>query len=106
MPQKDPTNQRITNAKILERVESMNVRLKNVEVTTGIMAAHSIRCDEKWDQYHREQVERASNRYSAVARTQGAAEIANTRQVAVMAGVVAIVVAIINLVSFVLAGLL
>jgi hypothetical protein len=97
---------RKTNAQLFDKLEAMNVRLKNVEQTTVEMAAHSVRCEEKWAQYHREQLERASNRYSAVARTQGAAEIANTRQVAVVAGVVAIVVAIINLASFVLVGLL
>jgi hypothetical protein len=97
---------RKTNAQLFDKLESMNVRLKNVEVTTVEMAAHSIRCEEKWAQYHREQLERASNRYSAAAHTQGAAEIANTKQVAIMAGVVAVVVAVINLVSFAIQGML
>ena len=99
-------NQRITNAKIFDKLESMNVRLKNVEVTTSVMAAHSIRCDEKWEQYHREQVEKSSNRYYASTKAQNTANIASNRQLAYIAGIVAIVVAIINLISFVLVGAL
>lgn len=49
------SNQRVTNAKILSKLETMDTRLEDVERTSRITAEHSIRYAEKWDQYSKDQ---------------------------------------------------
>jgi hypothetical protein len=47
-------NQRVTNAKIYAKLESMDTRLQQVEATSAVTAEHAIRCGERQNQYERD----------------------------------------------------
>ena len=47
-------NQRVTNARIMAKLESMDTRLQQVEVTSAVAAEHAVRCGERWNQYERD----------------------------------------------------
>ena len=91
-------DQRVTNANIFSKLESMNERLKGVEATCGITAEHSIRCGTKWDQYEKDQ-KRASDRLGKLENHNSGSD---KRQIAIIGGVVAVIVAVINVAALVL----
>jgi hypothetical protein len=99
-------NQRVTNARIFAKLESMEKRLEQVEISTGTSAAHSIRCAEKWDAHDRLETIQRSSATNASNRASSAATIASGKQLAIIAGVVAVVVAVINLISLAIQGML
>ena len=70
------TNQRVTNALIMAKLETMDTRLQQVEATSALSAEHAIRCGERWDQYERDRkrmegaiddVRKSSKLYSVIA---------------------------------------
>jgi hypothetical protein len=109
MAETDP-NQRVTNAKIYAKLETLDDRLKRVETTSGATAAHSIKCAARWEEYDKRRedrdVKRDSNDQRQANNLQRRETAAGTKQLAYIAGVVAIVVAVINLISLALQGYL
>lgn len=105
------SNQRVTNTRIFAKLEAMDERLKRVEATSSATASHSIKCAARWEEYDKRREERdiqrdgySQQRSNDVALQQRREVAASAKSLGIMAAIVAIVVAVINLISFVLVG--
>ena len=102
MPEASEANQRVTNAKIFAKLESMEERMVRVEGSTNTTAAHSIRCGVRWDLYDKSQIRQAKTVSDKAETNRNTATIAGGKQLAIISAVVAVVVAIVNAVSLVI----
>ena len=69
----------------------METRLESVEISTKTTAEHSIRCAEKWDQHDRVEARQLT-------LTTGVSAIAGAKQAALIAALVSVAIAVMNLI--------
>lgn len=95
MDEETSGNQRVRNAQIFSKLETMDKRLKSVEETGRITADHAIRCGAKWDQYDKDQ-RRVSDRLGKLENNKNGDE---RKQMAINGGLIAAVVLLIEVVK-------
>lgn len=100
-------NQRVKNAQIFAKLETMDDRLKHVEELSGEGAKHSIRCMIKWDQYEKDQ-KRTSDRLGKLEPQSGNPKIlqaANNqlnldkKLLAIIAALITAIIAVVQILS-------